>query len=117
MLFFSSFEFEGHPVFFHHIDRRILTVLSRYRSSTYKLALSFSSLSLNMAEDIVIDKTLFFDRLSTFYNAWKADKRSGAGVFGGVGSIVILMGKTDEANAFQKANAMHVSLAKFPSSF
>lgn len=68
-----------------------------------------------MAEDIVIDKTLFFDRLSTFYNAWKADKRSGAGVFGGVGSIVILMGKTDEANAFQKANAMHVSLAKSPS--
>ncbi|EEA22962.1 FACT complex subunit spt16 [Talaromyces marneffei ATCC 18224] len=60
-----------------------------------------------MAEDIVIDKTLFFDRLSTFYNAWKADKRSGAGVFGGVGSIIILMGKTDEANAFQKANAMH----------
>lgn len=62
-----------------------------------------------MAEDIVIDKTVFFDRLSTFYNGWKADKRSGAGVFGGVGSIVILMGKTDEANAFQKANAMHVS--------
>ncbi|KAH8691097.1 transcription elongation complex subunit [Talaromyces proteolyticus] len=60
-----------------------------------------------MAEDIAIDKTVFFDHLSTFYNAWKADKRSGAGVFGGVGSIVILMGKTDESNAFQKANAIH----------
>ena len=66
-----------------------------------------------MAEDIVIDKTIFFDRLSSFYNAWKADKRSGAGVFGGVGSIIILMGKTDETNAFQKANAMHVSIASY----
>jgi hypothetical protein len=61
-----------------------------------------------MAEDIVIDKAVFFDHLSTFYNAWKADKRTGAGVFGGVGSIVILMGKTDEANSFQKANSIHV---------
>jgi Xaa-Pro aminopeptidase len=61
-----------------------------------------------MAEDIIIDKTTFFDRLSTFYTAWKADKRSGTGHFGGVGSIVILMGKTDEATSFQKANAMHV---------
>jgi nucleosome binding factor SPN SPT16 subunit len=61
-----------------------------------------------MAEDIIIDKATFFNRLSSFYSAWKADKRSGNGVFGGVGSIVILMGKTDEANSFQKNNAMHV---------
>lgn len=61
-----------------------------------------------MAEDIVIDKAVFFDHLSTLYNAWKGDKRTGAGVFGGAGSIVILMGKTDEANSFQKANSIHV---------
>ena len=61
-----------------------------------------------MAEEIVIDKNTFFNRLSSFYAAWKADKRSGNTVFGGVGSIVILMGKTDEANSFQKNNAMHV---------
>lgn len=67
-----------------------------------------------MAEDIVIDKATFFNRLSNFYTAWKADKRSGNGVFGGVGSIVILMGKTDEANSFQKANAMHVRHLLFP---
>ncbi|KAF9885437.1 FACT complex subunit spt16 [Aspergillus nanangensis] len=60
-----------------------------------------------MAEEIVIDKNAFFNRLSSFYSAWKADKRSGELVFGGVGSIVILMGKTDEANSFQKNNAMH----------
>ncbi|KAL4898438.1 FACT complex subunit-domain-containing protein [Aspergillus ambiguus] len=60
-----------------------------------------------MAEEIVIDKDAFFNRLSSFYSAWKADKRSSHGVFGGVGSIVILMGKTDEANSFQKNNAMH----------
>lgn len=67
-----------------------------------------------MAEDIIIDKTAFFNRLSSFYTAWKADKRSGNGVFGGAGSIVILMGKTDEENSFQKANAMHVSHLSFP---
>lgn len=61
-----------------------------------------------MAEEIVIDKNTFFNRLSSFYAAWKADKRSGNAVFGGVGSIIILMGKTDEANSFQKNNAIHV---------
>jgi Xaa-Pro aminopeptidase len=61
-----------------------------------------------MSEEIVIDKNAFFNRLSSFYSAWKADKRSSHGLFGGVGSIVILMGKTDEANSFQKNNAMHV---------
>jgi nucleosome binding factor SPN SPT16 subunit len=61
-----------------------------------------------MAEEIVIDKTLFFNRLSSFYAAWRADKRSSHPTFGGVGSIVILMGKTDEASTFQKNNAMHV---------
>ena len=61
-----------------------------------------------MADEIVIDKAVFFNRLSSFYAAWKADKRSNNTVFSGVGSIVILMGKTDEANSFQKNNAMHV---------
>lgn len=61
-----------------------------------------------MAEEIVIDKNAFFNRLSSFFAAWKADKRPGHAAFGGVGSIVILMGKTDEANSFQKNNAMHV---------
>lgn len=61
-----------------------------------------------MAEEIVIDKATFFNRLSSFYTAWKADKRSSNPVFGGVGSIVILMGKTDETNSFQKNNAIHV---------
>lgn len=60
-----------------------------------------------MADEIVIDKNAFSNRLSSFYTAWRADKRSGNAVFGGVGSIVILMGKTDEANSFQKNNAMH----------
>jgi nucleosome binding factor SPN SPT16 subunit len=61
-----------------------------------------------MGDEIVIDKTTFFNRLSSFYTAWKSDKRSSHPAFGGVGSIVILMGKTDEANSFQKNNAIHV---------
>ncbi|PLN77876.1 transcription elongation complex subunit [Aspergillus taichungensis] len=60
-----------------------------------------------MADEIVIDKAVFFNRLSSFYAAWKADKRSNNAAFSGVGSIIILMGKTDEANSFQKNNAMH----------
>lgn len=69
-------------------------------------------LTVIMAEEIVIDKNAFFNRLSSFYTAWKADKRSGNNAtFGGVGSIVILMGKTDEENSFQKNSAMHVRLA------
>ncbi|KAJ5833155.1 hypothetical protein N7474_001466 [Penicillium riverlandense] len=60
-----------------------------------------------MAEEIVIDKTTFFNRLSNLYSTWKTDKRTGNALFDGVGSIVILMGKTDEENSFQKSNAMH----------
>lgn len=60
-----------------------------------------------MTDEIAIDKNTFSNRLSSFYTAWRADKRSGNAVFGGVGSIIILMGKTDEANSFQKNNAMH----------
>jgi hypothetical protein len=63
--------------------------------------------SAGMAE-IKIDKNLFQERLSHFYSAWKADKRSGDAVFGGVSSILVLMGKTEESVQFQKNNALHV---------
>lgn len=61
-----------------------------------------------MGDEILIDKAAFFSRLSSLYASWKTDKRSPHPTFGGVGSIVILMGKTDEANSFQKNNAIHV---------
>jgi nucleosome binding factor SPN SPT16 subunit len=60
-----------------------------------------------MAE-IKIDKNLFQERLSHFYSAWKADKRSGDAVFGGASSILVLMGKNEESAQFQKNNAFHV---------
>ena len=62
-----------------------------------------------MADEIRIDKQVFHDRLSHFVSAWKADKRSGDALFGGVGSVLILMGKSEETNTFSKNNAMHVS--------
>ena len=62
-----------------------------------------------MGEAIKIDKEIFSERLSSFYAAWKADKRTPNGVFGGANSIVILMGKAEETNLFQKNNAIHVS--------
>jgi FACT complex subunit SPT16 N-terminal lobe domain len=60
-----------------------------------------------MAE-IKIDSKVFQERISHFLNAWKADKRSGDTLFGGVSSIVILMGKVDANPEFHKNNAMHV---------
>lgn len=63
-----------------------------------------------MAEEVKIDKQVFQDRLSQFISAWKADKRSNDALFGGVGSIVIRMGKNEQTITFQKNNAMHVSL-------
>ena len=61
-----------------------------------------------MADEIKIDKQVFQDRLSHFISAWKTDRRSGDALFGGAGSIVILMGKTEQTSQFQKNNAMHV---------
>ena len=61
-----------------------------------------------MAEEIRIDKQVFHDRLSHFISAWKADKRAGDALFGGAGSILVMMGKTEESSAFQKNNSMHV---------
>ena len=57
---------------------------------------------------VEIDRVLFHERLGQFVSAWKADKRSGDAMFGGVGSIVILLGKADES-PHTKGNALHVS--------
>lgn len=72
-----------------------------------------------MAEEVKIDKQVFHDRLSHFISAWKADKRANDALFGGVGSIVILMGKNDATITFQKNNAIHVcsSLDEPPEGF
>ena len=59
--------------------------------------------------DIVIQPGPFFERLTSFYNAWKADKRSGDGSFGGADTIVILTGKADQDTQYVKNNALHVS--------
>lgn len=63
-----------------------------------------------MADEVKIDKEAFQDRLAHFVSAWKSDKRQSTdALFGGVGSIVILMGKNEEVPVFHKSNAMHVS--------
>ncbi|KAL8363115.1 hypothetical protein RB601_009072 [Gaeumannomyces tritici] len=59
-----------------------------------------------MAE-IKIDGKLFQERVSHFINAWKSDKRSGDALFGGVSSILIMMGKVEESPEYHKNNAMH----------
>jgi hypothetical protein len=64
--------------------------------------------------DIKIDGKAFQERMSHFVGAWKADKRSGDALFGGVSSIVILMGKVGEEPEFFKNNAMHVRYSSCP---
>lgn len=64
-----------------------------------------------MSDAIKIDSKLFQERISHFINAWKADKRSGDALFGGASSIVVMMGKVEEVQNFNKNNAMHVRLS------
>lgn len=63
-----------------------------------------------MADDIVIDKALFHERLSAFVTKWKADKRSGDQVFQGAGSIATAVGKASEPGSYLKPAAFQVSL-------
>ncbi|ORY59508.1 FACT complex subunit spt-16 [Pseudomassariella vexata] len=57
--------------------------------------------------DIKIDGKLFQERINHFINAWKNDKRAGDQIFGGVSSILIMMGKVEENPEFHKNNSMH----------
>lgn len=59
-----------------------------------------------MADEIVVDKDVFYDRLSSFLTQWKGDKRSDE-IFQGVGSIVLCVGKASEG-AYTKATAFQV---------
>lgn len=63
-----------------------------------------------MADEVKIDKDAFTSRLAHFISTWRNDKRhSNDALFGGVGSIVILMGKNEDNLTLHKNNAMHVS--------
>ena len=62
-----------------------------------------------MGDEVKIDRETFNNRLSHFVSTWKGDKRqSNDALFGGVGSIVVLLGRNEESQSFQKNNAMHV---------
>lgn len=65
---------------------------------------------INMADEVKIDSQTFHSRLSTLTQAWKADRRSGDALFGGAGSLVVLMGKNEESATYHKNNAIHVSI-------
>lgn len=62
-----------------------------------------------MADDIVVDKEVFYSRLSNFIKAWKDDKRTDE-LFQGVGSIVLCVGKASEGT-YTKATAFQVRAA------
>ena len=66
------------------------------------------SYAYDMADEIVIDKEVFHERLSSFVTQWKNDKRSNDALFQGVGSIVLCVGKASDG-AYTKATAFQVS--------
>lgn len=65
-----------------------------------------------MADDIVIDKQLFHERLSNFVTKWKADKRSGDPIFQGAGAIATVVGKASEQGSYVKPAAFQVSFPR-----
>jgi hypothetical protein len=66
-----------------------------------------------MADDILIDKALFHERLSSFVTKWKADKRSNNSVFQGADSIATVVGKASDPGSYLKPAAFQVSLPIF----
>lgn len=65
-----------------------------------------------MADDIVIDKNLFHERLGNFVSKWKTDKRGGDQLFQGAGSIATVVGKASESGSYLKPAAFQVSLSR-----
>ncbi|KAF2110330.1 FACT complex subunit-domain-containing protein [Lophiotrema nucula] len=64
-----------------------------------------------MADDqIVIDKTVFHERLNNFVTKWKADKRSGDQTFNGASSISVVVGKASEPGSYLKPAAFQLWL-------
>ncbi|KAH8727016.1 FACT complex subunit-domain-containing protein [Phaeosphaeriaceae sp. PMI808] len=63
-----------------------------------------------MADDIVIDKQLFNERLSSLVAKWKADKRSGDQIFHGAASIAAAVGKPSEPGTYLKSAALQLWL-------
>ncbi|KAL5418571.1 hypothetical protein PMIN03_001048 [Paraphaeosphaeria minitans] len=63
-----------------------------------------------MADDIVIDKDLFHERLGNFVSKWKTDKRGGDQLFQGAGSIATVVGKASESGSYLKPAAFQLWL-------
>lgn len=57
------------------------------------------------AAEVNIDKQLFHARLGNLVAAWKDPKKND--VFGGVSSIVVILGKTEEG-PYSKSLSLHV---------
>lgn len=70
--------------------------------------------AFTMADDIVIDKQLFHERLGNFITKWKADKRSGDQLFNGASSIATVVGKASDPSSYLKPAAFQVSLEHSP---
>ncbi|KAF2743631.1 SPT16-domain-containing protein [Sporormia fimetaria CBS 119925] len=63
-----------------------------------------------MADEIIIDKQLFHERLSAFVTKWKNDKRSGDHIFNGASSLAVVVGKASEPTSYQKPAAFQLWL-------
>ena len=58
-----------------------------------------------MSDEVKIDKALFHTRLGHLVSSWKDPKKND--VYAGAGSIVVVMGKTEEG-PYSKSLSLHV---------
>ncbi|KAF1958987.1 SPT16-domain-containing protein [Byssothecium circinans] len=63
-----------------------------------------------MSDDIVIDKALFHERLTSFVTKWKADKRANNAIFQGADSIAAVVGKASDPGSYLKPAAFQLWL-------
>ncbi|ORX98310.1 FACT complex subunit-domain-containing protein [Clohesyomyces aquaticus] len=63
-----------------------------------------------MADEIVIDKQVFHERLNNFVTKWKADKRSGDAIFNGASSLASCVGKASDGGVHFKSAAFQLWL-------
>lgn len=67
----------------------------------------------SMADEVKIDRDQFHSRLGQLLAAWRTDRRASgdAAVFGGVTSMVVLMGRNEEGAGQLKNSALHVGIS------
>jgi hypothetical protein len=83
----------------------VFSTASSTQEREFKQAEITTQSAMGDAAEVNIDKQLFHARLGNLVAAWKDPKKND--VFGGVSSIVVILGKTEEG-PYSKSLSLHV---------